>query len=340
MLQQAQILPRRPQKHRHLVERDAARRFVEHTPDDLHRFSALARRGKETDIAGALPWSRAIGSEHEAPQVREIGIAGGWIFGRFDGRRGQRVESRQCGIVSVRHGCKHGGRSLDECRHERALGARVERHVEEHQWQRGPPHRAGLAGRACEPKQFGAIGDRCARELTFDSVQQVADVARAGIAHVEAGTIEAGEPQFVDGPRQRPGKARHPRDGSEVFQFAVSNGVEYRAGGGGLGPGLRAGDAPYAGEVHGGRPCSQFAEREPGDAEGGAALDRKTAREIVCGATRRADDHDFGWRRIRLKKPARPIEPRRGGRRRDDAQHRVLVRSPCRTQWGDSAHCR
>ena len=45
MLEQAEILLRRAQADRHLVERHAARGFVEHPADDSHCFTPLARRG-------------------------------------------------------------------------------------------------------------------------------------------------------------------------------------------------------------------------------------------------------------------------------------------------------
>ena len=74
MLEQAEVLLRRPQEDGHLVERHAARGFVERAPDDLHGFASLARRREQADVARARPRRRAIGREDEAAQVRQIGL--------------------------------------------------------------------------------------------------------------------------------------------------------------------------------------------------------------------------------------------------------------------------
>ncbi len=55
MLQQAEVLLRRPKEDGHLVERHAARGFVEHAPDDFDGLASLARRREQADIARARP---------------------------------------------------------------------------------------------------------------------------------------------------------------------------------------------------------------------------------------------------------------------------------------------
>ena len=72
VLEQAEVLLRRAQKHGHLVERHAALRFVEHAPDDLHRLASFARRGEQHDVAGALTLGRALDLEHVPAQTIQI----------------------------------------------------------------------------------------------------------------------------------------------------------------------------------------------------------------------------------------------------------------------------
>ncbi len=60
MLEQAEVLLRRPEKHRHLVERHAALGFVQSPPHDLHGLASFARRGEQHDVAGAFTLDRTI----------------------------------------------------------------------------------------------------------------------------------------------------------------------------------------------------------------------------------------------------------------------------------------
>ncbi len=72
VLEQAQVLLRRAQKYRHLVERHTAPGLVEHAADDLDRFAPFTRGGEQHDVAGALALARALGLKHVAAQARQI----------------------------------------------------------------------------------------------------------------------------------------------------------------------------------------------------------------------------------------------------------------------------
>ena len=72
MLEQPEILLRRAEKDGHLVEGHAARRFVQHATDDLHRLAPLARRRKQPDVAGALTQRRTFRLEHVPAQTLQI----------------------------------------------------------------------------------------------------------------------------------------------------------------------------------------------------------------------------------------------------------------------------
>ena len=50
VLEQAEVVLRRAQQHRHLVEADTLRCLVEHAANDLDGFAAFARRRKQADV--------------------------------------------------------------------------------------------------------------------------------------------------------------------------------------------------------------------------------------------------------------------------------------------------
>src|SRR5207253_2528757 len=71
VLEEAQILLRRPEEDRHLIERHAGRGLVEEPTNDLDRFASLARRRKEPDVAGTRPFSGTVDGEDVPAQLGE-----------------------------------------------------------------------------------------------------------------------------------------------------------------------------------------------------------------------------------------------------------------------------
>ena len=72
MLDQAHVLFGRSQKHRHVIEANAARRLVEHASDDFDCLAAFAWRREEPDISSSFALRWTIDGEHELAQVAEI----------------------------------------------------------------------------------------------------------------------------------------------------------------------------------------------------------------------------------------------------------------------------
>ena len=73
MLEQSEVLLRRTEEHRHLVERHAAAGLVQDAAHDLDRFPPFARRRKHHDVARALPDRRTLALEHVPTQTGQIG---------------------------------------------------------------------------------------------------------------------------------------------------------------------------------------------------------------------------------------------------------------------------
>ena len=72
VLQQTEVLLRRAEEHRHLVERHAAAGLVENPAHDLDGFASFARRREHHDVAGALTYSRPLGLEDVLTQTVQI----------------------------------------------------------------------------------------------------------------------------------------------------------------------------------------------------------------------------------------------------------------------------
>jgi len=72
VLEKTQVLLRRAEKHRHLVERHAGGRLVQDPPHDFERFAPFARRGQQLHVAGLLSLRRRGAREHVAPKMRQV----------------------------------------------------------------------------------------------------------------------------------------------------------------------------------------------------------------------------------------------------------------------------
>jgi hypothetical protein len=73
VLEQSEVLLRRAEEHRHLVERHTAARLVEDPAHDLDRFTPFARRRKHHHVARALPRRVTLGLEDVLTQTGQIG---------------------------------------------------------------------------------------------------------------------------------------------------------------------------------------------------------------------------------------------------------------------------
>src|SRR5262249_60753439 len=63
VLEETEILGRRSQKYRHLVEWNAACRLIEYAPDDFDRLTTFSGRREQPNVTGTLPRRRSIDRE-------------------------------------------------------------------------------------------------------------------------------------------------------------------------------------------------------------------------------------------------------------------------------------
>ncbi len=320
VFEQAEVVPRRPQEHGHLIERHTASRFVEHAADDLDRLAAFARRREQADVARLLALRRPLDGEDMTPQVRKIRRGTRRVLDTLE-RRTEAHERGRRHLVSLRHGGEHRGRSRCKGRNEVALDRGVERHVEEHERKIGPADLAGRHGLRRQLEQGRAIVHGRVAELLFDARKQLTDVLRCGIAAGQLRGVDAGKPQLVDRARQRLRETRHRRDRREICQLSSGDGVEHCPRGHGFRTRMRGRSPARVADARSRRPRREFGQAETCQSKRRAGLARNRADEIVGRAASRTDDEGFGRGRKLLEKRTSGCEPcrRRGGR--DDTQH-------------------
>ena len=309
MLEEPEVLFRRSQKDRHLVEGHAPRRLVENPPHDFDRLASFARRRKQRDVAGALAFRRPFGFEHEPSQVEQIRSGFRVILERVDRspEGGQRVEREP---IAVGHRRERIRRLVDQRGDELLLGARIERDVEQQDRQPRPAHVTGPAGIGRELEQSGAIGDRGRRELRFEARQEGGDVDGPRIKN-QGRRSDAGEPQLVQRTCESLRKSGQRRDRREVRELARADRLEDRARGNRFGAGVGAAGPARAFNPGGRRLRRQLGQAESGEAEGRAGAARDRACEIVRGAARCTDDDELRGGRASGEKGAGGVQPRR-----------------------------
>ena len=104
VVEEADVLLRSAKEDRHVVERHAPRRLVQHAPNDFHGLASFARRRKQRDVARALACRRAFRREDVTAQRRQIGRTRLRRFAEilYDGTQ---IKERRAGeAVSVRNG--------------------------------------------------------------------------------------------------------------------------------------------------------------------------------------------------------------------------------------------
>ena len=318
VLEQPEIVLRRAQHDRHVVERHAARGFVEDAAGDLERLAPFARRGEEAHVAGLRAHRGRLGGEDVAAQAGQVRTfrrrVGGDVVGRAE-RRHQVADPRV--VDRRRHERRRG--PLAERRRESLLGGRVERHVEQDDRQADPAdaERPRLGGRG---KERGAVFDRRRGQLGLDALEQPREIRRARAVRGQRPRRDAGEPQLVHRAGQRARKAGQARDGREIREIAGRRRVEGHAGRDRLGARQRPGRLPIVGGARRGRARGQFGQAEAMQAEH-RAVAPEIAREVVRGAARRRDDQPLSRRRTRVEKRPRPVEPRTRRGRDDGLDH-------------------
>ena len=300
MLEQTHVVPRRSQEHRHLVERHAGGGFVQDAPDDLDRLPALTRGGEQPDIAQAFALGRRRAAENEAAKAAKIGRRIGDVANNVDDGA-HRFERRDRESIALGNGDERVWRALEQRARKRPFGAGVERHVEQHYRQRGPPNAAGPARVGCDPEECGPIVHAGGGTLIFNAGEQDAQIAVQTIAR------DASQSQLVERTRQGFGEPGKRGDWSKVVELAGGEGVEHGACGNRLCPGLRAGQSSAG--CGGGRGArGELGQTEPDEAERGTDFARNASCEVVGRAARRAHDDDLGSGKMTAKKIARDLE--------------------------------
>ena len=142
VLEQAEILARRAQEHRHLVELHAAARLVENAPRDLDALASLAWRREEPDVAARLALGRLARGEERATQRRQVRSRRrneGLDLGAERFRYASVARSPNGIVISV-----SGAAAISWLR-QAELDGGFHRHVEEQQRQRGHAATPSLA---------------------------------------------------------------------------------------------------------------------------------------------------------------------------------------------------
>ncbi len=260
MLQEADVLLRRAQEDRHLIEAHPTSGFIEDTAHDLDSFASFARRREQADVARSLPGGRTIDREDVAAQVRKIGGLRCRIRTRFHLRTqpDHRVVRKR---IAIRHRGEGLGRTGDERADEFPLGPRIERDVEEYDRQSDPGSTPGRARFRGQVEQRGAVADCRPLQLCLDTHEQPADIGNS-FATFRRGRQRPGlckpfradgcQPELVERAGQSLGKARHQGNGREICEIAGGHGIEHGARRGRLRAGPRAGHPVRPGEARGG----------------------------------------------------------------------------------------
>ena len=174
VLEEAEITAGRSHDDRHLVERHAAPRLLEHAAGDLHAFAPLPRRGKE--LEGFVRGTHArllLRVEQKAPEARQVPAA---LVDRFLADAAHFHHRQQRVAIPARNRGQHRFGTRNRSGHELRLCPVIDRDIEEH-------HRAAnrpLPDEACgSAKQVRAIGGCGGLETLFEPRQQVGEIGPA-----------------------------------------------------------------------------------------------------------------------------------------------------------------
>ena len=200
LFEQRAVLGRRPEQHRHAVERDSSLRLAAHQPGNLDALAALSRRGEEHHVvAGRRDGRRPF---HEKPLLHpRQGRVGGLLK-----RPWRDVESSR-DPRCVRRG-RDGQQRSAEPRDEALFQGGAQRKIDQ---QRGQVQQRRFRFQR-EPEDRRAVGQGGSSELRLVGVEDPPEIS-AGPRSREA--------QLLDGPRERPGQAGLPSDRIELPQPAA-----------------------------------------------------------------------------------------------------------------------
>ncbi len=140
--------------------------------------------------------------------MRQIGSRKG-VVSRDHHVAPERRQRVQGGTVAIWNRCQNRRRALDQRSRKLLLRPRVERHIEQHDWQARPSHAAVPASSRGGAKQGRAIVHGRPRQRFLETLEQSSQIViqRLGTDRCEA--------QFVDGSRERFRKSGHRRHGAE-----------------------------------------------------------------------------------------------------------------------------
>ena len=224
------------------------------------------------------------------------------------------------------------GRGRDQRRHEGPLGRRQDRHVEQHD---GQPRRSAPRSPPPPPRrqleQRRAIGQAARPQRVLEARQQLADVLRGRAAAPELGERpgrHAREPQLGEGRGERAREARESRHRREVAERARPERLERDARGERLRPEPARGRRAEPRQLGRRQPRGQLDEARAVEAEGRARRHRHAPHEVVGGLARGPDHQRLGRGGQRREEGAGGLDPLRGRRRHDRADHGHSPRGP------------
>ena len=129
VLEETQVVLRRPQQDGDVVQRDAALCLLEDPARNLGTFAPFAGCGEEPDIAGWRPFRRPPSGEQVASECgqirRSVLLQDLWLDAECS-------DSVERGTVAKGHGHQDRRRLAHECPQKVELSRRVHRHIEQH----------------------------------------------------------------------------------------------------------------------------------------------------------------------------------------------------------------
>ena len=289
VLEQADVRLGRPQQDGHLVEPDAARRFLQDAPRDLDAFARLARRGEPRHLAGRFPPVGRLLREQVPVEPGKVRVAGLLAILDWDPGLDERLLSRD---VAGRERHERTWRTPAEREQEPAGHRGVERDVEKHD------RDVVELARALEARDRGFEKGRAivrvrGVEQPLDPFQEIREVGAAARENGQAGRRRPVKPQLRQRRRQRARKAGRIPDGCQIAKGVVSACVVGRprrerfvAEPGDRRPALR-GEIPHR------QARRDLGDRQPMHAERHAARERHGTRAVVDSSARRADEQDL-----------------------------------------------
>ena len=309
---QAEVLARRAEEHRHLVEADAAARLVEHVARDLHGLAAFAGGREEDHVRPALGARRLLFRlEQISPQSHQLAVAGLLIdLDVF----GEPLEWLSGEAVSRRHAHEPCGRAREERLDERALDGGVDRDVHEHDRAALAERRARLEHLARDGEQRGAVGTAARAELGNSRIVERGQIRTALPRLPDRGRRRIRHAEVLQRAREGRSEAGHPGNRGEVLELTFLRRLEDGAGGNGVASEAGGRREPQRGEPSRGKTRRELREAEPMHAECRGAVPGKLPRDVVGGASRRRHDQDLVSGRKRPEEVERASAATRRGR--------------------------